>query len=56
MAKMLAASRPNKLPWNNPRKMPVVAVRNPRMGSDCKKSSSGTNTFSARGSLAGAVA
>jgi len=56
MAKMEAHSRPRIEPGNRAMKNVMVMVRNPRMGTDCRMSSTGINTFRARRLRAAAVA
>ncbi len=48
MAKIAASSSPMTRPGNRPRKKAVVKLRKPRMGTDCRMSSSGTITRPAR--------
>ena len=48
MAKMEAASRPSRLPRNSAIKPVTVTERKPSTGTDCRMSSSGISTFSAR--------
>jgi hypothetical protein len=48
MAKTDAASKPNRLPLNKAINAVTVTERKPNTGTDCKISSSGTKTFSAR--------
>ena len=56
IAKMEANSRPSSDPGNKLMNAVTVTVRNPRTGTDCRMSSTGISTFSARGSRAAAVA
>ena len=56
IAKIAAHSTPNRLPGNRRMKPVTVIARNPRMGMDCRMSSSGTSTFSAARQRAAAVA
>ena len=56
MAKMDANSRPSSEPGNRLMNAVTVTVRNPSTGTDCKMSSSGIRTFSARRNRAAAVA
>ncbi len=56
IAKIDAHSRPSSEPGNRARKPVTVIDRNPRIGTDCRMSSAGRSTASARGSLAAAVA
>jgi hypothetical protein len=55
MAKMEAASRPSTDPGNSPTKKVTVIARNPRMGTDCRMSSTGIRTIRARRLRAAAV-
>ncbi len=56
MAKIAAHSTPNRLPGNSAMKPVTVIARKPRMGMDCRMSSSGTSTFSAARQRDAAVA
>ena len=56
IAKMEANSSPSSEPGNRLMNAVTVTVRNPRTGTDCRMSSSGMRTFSARRSRAAAVA
>ena len=56
IAKMEANSSPSSVPGNRLMNAVTVTVRNPRTGTDCRMSSSGISTFSARRSRAAAVA
>ena len=56
MAKTDAASRPSSEPGNRLMNAVTVTARNPSTGTDCRMSSTGISTFSARRSLAAAVA
>ncbi len=56
MANTEASSRPITWPGNRFMKNTTVKVRNPRIGTDCRMSSSGTSTSAARRLFAAAVA
>ena len=56
IAKIDAHSRPSSEPGNSAMNPVIVTDRNPRIGTDCRMSSSGIRTFSARRSRAAAVA
>ncbi len=56
IAKIDAASRPSSDPGNRAMNPVMVTERKPRMGTDCRMSSSGMSTFSARRNRAAAVA
>ena len=56
IAKMDANSRPSSEPGNRLMNAVTVTVRKPSTGTDCRMSSTGTSTFSARRSRAAAVA
>ena len=56
IAKIAAHSAPSIEPGNSPRKNVTVKDRKPRIGTDCKTSSSGMRTISARRLLAARVA
>ena len=56
IAKIAAHSKPSSEPGNNAMNPVMVIERNPRIGTDCRMSNSGIKTFSARRSLAAAVA
>jgi len=56
MAKTAANSRPSSEPGNRLMNAVTVTVRKPRTGTDCRMSSSGMSTFSARRRRAAAVA
>ncbi len=56
MAKMEAHSSPSIEFGNNRTNAVTVIDRNPRIGTDCRTSSTGMSTFSARRSRAAAVA
>jgi hypothetical protein len=56
IAKIAAHSRPSCDPGNRAMKAVTVTDRNPRIGTDCRMSSSGISTFSARRRRAAAVA
>src|SRR3984957_5765323 len=55
MAKIAASSSPSTWPGNRFMKNTTVKVRNPRIGTDCRMSSTGTSTSAARRLLAAAV-
>src|SRR3954447_8114061 len=55
IAKIAASSSPSTLPGNRFMKNTTVNVRNPRIGTDCNTSSTGTSTSAARRLLAAAV-
>ena len=56
IAKMAASSAPKVWPGNRLMKNTVVKVRKPRIGTDCRMSSSGISTRAARRLLAAQVA
>ena len=56
MAKIAASSAPSVLPGKRPRKKVTVNERKPRIGTDCRMSSSGMRIISARRLLAASVA
>jgi hypothetical protein len=56
IAKMEAHSRPSSEPGNRLMNAVTVTVRKPRTGTDCRMSSIGISTFSARRSRAAASA
>jgi hypothetical protein len=56
IANIDAHSKPRADPGNSAMKPVIVIDRKPRIGTDCRMSSSGIKTFSARRSLAAAVA
>ena len=56
MANTDASSAPSTEPGNRLRKKVTVKVRKPRIGTDCKMSSIGTSTISARRLFAAAAA
>ena len=56
IANTQASSAPNTWPGNRLRKNTTVKVRKPRIGTDCRMSSSGISTISARRLLAASVA
>ena len=56
MAKIAASSAPRVLPGKRPRKKVTVKDRKPRIGTDCRTSSTGISTISARRLLAASVA
>ena len=56
IAKMAASSAPMVLPGKRLRKKVTVKERNPRIGTDCRISSSGMRIISARRLLAASVA
>ena len=56
IAKIDAHSKPSSEPGNNAMNPVMVIARNPNTGTDCKMSSSGISTFSARRERAAAVA
>lgn len=56
MAKIAAHSAPSWLPGNRPMKKVTVKVRKPSTGTDCRMSSAGMITISARRLLAASVA
>ena len=56
MAKIAASSAPKVLPGKRPRKKVTVKDRKPRIGTDCRMSSTGISTISARRLLAASVA
>ncbi len=56
IAKMAAISAPRTLPGNRLRKNVTVKDRKPRIGTDCRTSSNGISTTSARRLLAASVA
>ena len=56
MAKIAASSAPIVLPGKRPRKNVTVKDKNPRIGTDCRMSSAGRITSSARRLLAASVA
>ncbi len=56
IAKIDAHSKPSSEPGNNAMNPVMVIARNPSTGTDCRKSSSGISTFSARRERAAAVA
>ena len=55
IAKIDAISKPTVECGNSQMKNATVIVRNPRIGTDCRMSSSGISTFSARRDRAAAV-
>src|SRR6185437_6435093 len=56
IANTQASSAPNTWPGNRFRKNATVKVRKPKIGTDCRMSSSGISTISARRLLAASVA
>ena len=56
IAKIAASSAPKVLPGKRPRKNVTVKDRKPRIGTDCRMSSTGISTISARRLLAASVA
>ena len=56
IAKIDAHSRPSSEPGNRSMNAVTVTDRNPSTGTDCRMSSTGISTFSARRSRAAAVA
>ena len=56
MAKTQASSAPNTRPGDSDRNQTTVTDRKPRIGTDCRMSSSGTSKMPARGFLAAQVA
>ena len=56
IAKTAARSAPSVLPGKRPRKNVTVNERNPKIGTDCRMSSSGIRIISARLLLAAIVA
>ena len=56
MAKMAASSAPIRLPGNSAMKATMVTEMNPRIGTDCRMSRTGTSRISARRTLAASVA
>ena len=55
IAKIAAHSAPTALPGNKARKPATVNDRKPRIGTDCRMSSVGTSSSSARRLLAASV-
>ncbi len=56
IANTAAHSAPSTLPGNSPMKNVTVNDRKPRIGTDCKMSSTGISTISQRRLLAASVA
>ena len=56
MAKTQASSAPKTRPGDSDRNQTTVIERNPRIGTDCRMSSSGTSNSLARGFFAAQVA
>ena len=56
MAKIAASSAPSTWPGNRPMKNTTVKVRKPRIGTDCRMSSTGTRISPARRLFAAHVA
>ncbi len=56
MAKIAASSAPSTRPGNSDMKNTTVKLRNPRIGTDCRMSSTGTRISAARRLLAAQVA